>query len=189
MLADGATWPGLVGRDDLRPRFGLLLDDLQSRGAALAVGGQAGVGKSAVLEATQAEARARGFQTLASRGIPSESRMEFAGLNQLLSPLLGEVERSGGTGDGLTAVLGRALPGGYSPHAVADAVAELVASRRSGTPTLLIVDDLHWVDRVTAQVLASIATRSADTHVGVLVAYRSGDCVDVSAFTPLQMAR
>ena len=80
----------LVGRE----RETRLLDDLISginaRGAALVVSGEAGIGKSALLAEARAHARAHGLRILTSTGAQGETRLPFAGLHQLLWPLISE---------------------------------------------------------------------------------------------------
>ena len=82
----------LYGRDPERAQIGALLEAARaSRSGALVLRGEAGIGKSALLE--DARERAGDMQVLAARGVESEAELPFAGLHQLLRPALGHVER------------------------------------------------------------------------------------------------
>ena len=82
----------LYGRDPERARIGGLLEAARaSRSAALVLRGEAGIGKSALLE--DARERAGDMYVLAARGVESEAELPFAGLHQLLLPALPHVER------------------------------------------------------------------------------------------------
>ena len=81
----------LYGRDAERSRIGEILDGArESRSAVLVIRGEAGVGKSALLE--DARAQASGMRVLRGRGIESEAQLPYAGLHQLLRPVLGDVD-------------------------------------------------------------------------------------------------
>src|SRR6266849_2241074 len=80
---------GLFGRER---EFGALSDLVdQARGGtggALVVRGEAGTGKSALLDAVSAEAAGRGMQVLSAVGVQSEANLAFAGLHQMVRPAL-----------------------------------------------------------------------------------------------------
>ena len=82
----------LVGRDVEAARVDTLIERLPEGGAALVVSGEAGVGKSALLRYARARADALGFRTLTTVGVESEAELAFAGLHQLLYPVLGLAE-------------------------------------------------------------------------------------------------
>src|SRR6476646_8837320 len=84
----GSTMEALVGRAREFAILATLVDMLDERGAALVVRGEAGVGKSALLAAASAQARTRGMLVLTVTGAQAESLLPFAGLHQLLHPLL-----------------------------------------------------------------------------------------------------
>src|SRR5215470_11403245 len=82
----------LVGRDPERDTVGVLLDGARgSRGGVLVIRGDAGAGKTALLE--DARERAGDMQVLALRGVQSESQLAFAGLHQFIRPALDLLER------------------------------------------------------------------------------------------------
>ena len=79
----------LVGRDAERGVLAGLLDDVGRRGAALLLRGEPGIGKSALLVETTEAAADRGMVVLGMSGVQSEANLAFAGLHQLLRPVLG----------------------------------------------------------------------------------------------------
>jgi hypothetical protein len=81
----------LIGRRGELHVIAELLDQGWVLGAALVVRGDPGIGKSALLGAARREARARGFRVLAAVGVQSEAQLPFAGLHQLLRPVLASV--------------------------------------------------------------------------------------------------
>ncbi|MGH3141790.1 MAG: ATP-binding protein, partial [Gaiellales bacterium] len=78
----------LLGREEELARLHGLIDGIGQRGGAVVVRGEAGIGKSALLEAAAARARDRDVTVASATGIPSEERLAFAGLQQLLLPFL-----------------------------------------------------------------------------------------------------
>src|ERR1700730_15134066 len=69
-----------------------LLDEPSERGSALVVRGDAGSGKSALLAEAGRHAEETGKMLLRATGVESEARMPFAGLHQLLRPVLGGID-------------------------------------------------------------------------------------------------
>ena len=78
----------LLGRDDELAQLYGLIDGIGQRGGALVVRGEAGIGKSALLQATAMRAGERAVTVVCATGVPSEARFAFAGLHQLLLPFL-----------------------------------------------------------------------------------------------------
>jgi DNA-binding CsgD family transcriptional regulator len=105
----------LLGRALERARIARLLTAAQDgRSGALALAGEAGIGKSALLEHARAEAEAAGLRVLHARGMQSESDIPFARLSELLAPLL---ERIGAIPAAQAAALRGALAlGETGPH-------------------------------------------------------------------------
>ncbi len=71
----------------------LLLEGLPERGAALVVRGHAGIGKSALLAQASSLATDRGMLVMSATGVQSEANLPFAGLHQLLRPVLAHADR------------------------------------------------------------------------------------------------
>ncbi|NKX90776.1 helix-turn-helix transcriptional regulator [Nocardia coubleae] len=153
-----------------------MLDDLLAgaragRSAALVIRGEAGIGKSALLD----YAAAQGLPTARSAGIESEAELPFAALHLLVKPgmeLVGQLPPR--QRDALEAAFG------LGEHAPADrmliglAVLTLLAEEAADGPLLCIVDDAHWLDQATADALLFAARRLDAEGVVMLFATRTG---------------
>jgi DNA-binding CsgD family transcriptional regulator len=164
--------PALVDRQRERQALDSLLGDLRSgRGRALVVRGEAGVGKSALLE--YAAGAAADIRVARAVGVESEMELAFAGLHQLCAPLLDHLERlPAPQGDAVGVAFG--LRGGGAPDRflVGLAVLTLLSEAAEDRPLLGLVDDAQWLDRASAQVLAFVARRLLADPVGLLFAAR-----------------
>ena len=164
----------LVGRDVETARVDTMLGRLAEGGEALLVSGEAGVGKSALLDYARARADGLGLRTLSSLGVESEAELAFAGLHQLLVPVLELVEL-------LPAPQRRALEvafgiaSGPEPDVflVALAAYQLVCDAAEERPLVILADDAHWLDRSTLRVLTFIARRLESEPVALLVSVRT----------------
>ncbi|MFJ1767146.1 AAA family ATPase [Amycolatopsis sp. NPDC088138] len=177
---------GIVGRDADLAVLHAFADRAAAGTAALALSGDAGVGKTALLDAAVAYARARGTRVLSASGAEFEAGIAFAGLHQLLSPLVPD--------DGAATALGVALGMREGPPPsraqVTDAVVEVLTASASDQPVLVTVDDLHWVDRPSTMVLADVVRRPSLHRIGFLVTVRAEyanplDGADVHVVRPL----
>ena len=79
----------LVGRAQEEALLTSLLDEVATRGQALVLRGEPGVGKSRLLSETARMARDRGMAVLTTAGVQHEAHLPFAGLHQLLRPVRG----------------------------------------------------------------------------------------------------
>src|SRR5438477_8104477 len=82
----------LIGRQAEAARLDALLDRLSEGGGALVIRGEAGIGKSAMLALAGERATALGFAKLATVGVETEAELAFAGLHQLLFPIVRSIE-------------------------------------------------------------------------------------------------
>jgi DNA-binding CsgD family transcriptional regulator len=163
------TVPDLLGRSAQLSVLNELVTRLPERGGALVVLGEPGIGKSSLLRATAEYARDAGWRLLATTGVETETRLPFAGLHQLLRPVLS-------TTDGLPAGQRRALLSAFGvgtgpppdPFMIALGALALITAAATQRPTVLIVDDLQWLDEPTRNALAFI-TRRLDDHPVLLV--------------------
>ena len=169
--------PGsLIGRDDDLEYITAFVGQAAVSGGALLLSGEAGVGKTVLLDAAAAHAETAGSRVLRAAGAEFEGAVSFAGLNQLLGPLLGQ-------GRGLSAAYRRALDvalgvrEGSSPDQLllSNAVLALLVQAAVPRPVLVVVDDLPWLDRASAVVLGVAARRLAGSRVGFLAVSRSGE--------------
>src|SRR6266480_4264022 len=140
----------LFGRDQEQLALTRLLQDARSgRSGVLAVIGEAGIGKSALLG--YAEEQSGGMNVLRARGVPSESHIPFAGLFELLRPALGCLDRipspqAEALGTALALRPGRA----EDRFAVGAAPLSLLAAHAEREPLAVLVDDAHWLDGSSA---------------------------------------
>jgi DNA-binding CsgD family transcriptional regulator/tetratricopeptide (TPR) repeat protein len=149
----------------------LLVAVRSGRSGALVVRGEAGIGKSALLE--YATTRASGFRVARATGVESEMELAFAGLQQLCSPMLDRLERlPDPQRDALATAFG--LVGGPAPDRflVGLAALTLVSEAADEQPLLCVVEDAHWLDVVSAQVLGFVARRLTAEAVAMLFTLR-----------------
>jgi predicted ATPase len=149
------------------------LDGVSAGGSALLIRGDAGVGKTAILEAVKLHATRRGMPVLAATGVPSEANLPFAGLYELLRPIVERAERlPGPQQDALRAAFGLADVPAAELFLIALGALELLSEYASEHALLLLVDDAQWLDPSTMSVLAFIARRLQSEPILLLVASR-----------------
>jgi DNA-binding CsgD family transcriptional regulator len=140
-------------------------------GRSLVVRGDAGVGKTALLE--YAANAASGLRVLHAAGVESEMELAFAALHQVCTPMLDRMDRlPGPQRDALAVAFG--LRSGNPPDRflVGLAVLSLLSELAEEGPLLCVVDDAQWLDRASAQVLGVVARRLLAEPVAVLFATR-----------------
>ena len=165
----------LYGRDAERILIGDLLEAARaSRSGALVVRGEAGVGKTALLEDTRE--RAADMQVLFARGIESESELPFAALHQLVRPALGLVgELPEPQARALRGALGLADEVGQERFLVYAACLTLLSELSERRPVLCLVDDAHWLDTASADALRFVARRLDAEGILLLFGAREGE--------------
>lgn len=152
------------------------VDRAALEGGALLVTGDPGVGKTMLLDATSTYASAVGCRVLRGAGAEFEADVSFAGLNQVLYPLLeGRSGLSMMHRRALDVALG--LDAGLPPDrlVVSNAALELLIQAAASRPVLIVVDDLPWIDPASAAVLGFVARRLTGTRVGFVGASRTGE--------------
>jgi hypothetical protein len=165
----------LLGRVEEQSLLTSLLDDVTTRCQALVFRGEPGIGKSRLLSICERTARERGMAVLSTTGVQSESHVPFAGLHQLLRPVrdraseLRTVQRAA-----LDAAFGLSDEPASGHFRIAMAVLDLFSDITSDAPLLVVVEDAHWLDRPTSDVLAFVARRIESDPIVVLVAIRDG---------------
>jgi DNA-binding CsgD family transcriptional regulator len=162
----------LVGRHEERARVDRLLAEAkEGQSAVLVVRGAAGAGKTALLE--YAAERADGCRVARAVGVEAEMELPFAGLHQLCGPLLDRLERLPlPQRDALGIAFG--LSAGAQPDRflISLAVLSLLSEAAEQLPLLCLVDDVQWLDRSSAQVLAFVARRLDAESVVLLFGLR-----------------
>jgi predicted ATPase len=169
--------PGLLGRRRERAAVDALIAAVRAgESRALVVRGEAGVGKSALLE--YVAERATGCRIVHALGVECEMELAFAGLHQLCTPLLDRLEAlPAPQRDALATSFG--LRAGEAPDRflVSLAVLSLMGTAAEERPLVCLVDDAQWLDRASAQVLGFVARRLVAESVAVVFAsrQRTGD--------------
>jgi DNA-binding CsgD family transcriptional regulator len=162
----------LLNRQQERAALDGLLGDLRSgHGRALVLRGEAGVGKSALLEYVTGAAADMRVARVA--GVESEMELAFASLHLLCAPLLDRLERLPvPQRDALGVAFGLREGGTPDRFMVGLAVLTLLSEVAEDRPLLCMVDDAQWLDAASAQVLGFVARRLVAEPVGLLFAAR-----------------
>jgi len=165
----------LYGRDDERAQIGALLEAARaSRSGALAIRGDPGIGKTALLEDTRE--RAADMHLLTARGVESESELPFAALHQLFRPALGHVDRlPEPQAEALRGALGLDASTGQERFLVFAACLSLLSELAERRPVLCLVDDAQWLDTASADALRFVVRRLDAEGVLILFGVRDGD--------------
>lgn len=169
-LADSAVQ--LVGRVDERARLDALLDGAATGSSgAVVLSGPPGIGKSTLLD--YAVHRAAHFRILRVAGVESEMAFGYAGVHQLVSPILDQIGAlADPQRDALDAALGRVEHAEFDRFVVALAVLSLLGEASRVQPVLAVVDDAQWLDDESATVISFVARRLQAESVAMLVAVR-----------------
>jgi class 3 adenylate cyclase len=181
--------PVVVGRAAENARFVAALTAAKTgSGQTVVLGGEAGVGKSAFVRQAQDHATAEGFRVLVGLTHQSDSGLPYA-------PFISAV-RSGFRGldrDELGRVLQRSAPDlaqlfpelgrlgraeattGIERHRLAVAFQHLSRAFAREAPVLLVLEDLHWADEASLELLKHLARELRDARVTILATYRSDE--------------
>jgi AAA ATPase domain len=165
----------LFGRDAEIRQLAELIGNASATGQALVMVGEPGIGKTALLGAAGDLARGGGLQVLTATGVESETQFPFAGLHQLLRPVLGVTERiAAAHRRALLAAFG--LADGPSPefYLIALAAVAVVAAVAAERPAAVLVDDVQWLDPQTQEVLTFLARRVSRHRLAIVGAARTG---------------
>ena len=172
----------ILGRDRELGIIGDLVASANEGGGALLIHGDAGIGKSALLEQAIDLARAGGMRVLRTTGVRTETNLPFAGLHQLLQPILVRL-------DTLPKPQYAAIAGAFGlvegapedPFLIALATLTLLADAATRGPILIVVDDAQWLDRPSADALAFVARRLGEDPLVMVVGLRDGETSPIEA--------
>jgi DNA-binding CsgD family transcriptional regulator len=167
-----AEVPILRGRqDELAAMDGLLAAARAGRSGVLVLRGDAGIGKTALLE--HAIASASDVTLLRAVGVESEMELPFAALHQLCAPVDDFVDRlPAPQRDALEVTFGVSAGAAPDRFLVALATLSLFSDAAQERPLLCVIDDAQWLDRASAQALAFVARRLLAEPVVLLFAAR-----------------
>jgi hypothetical protein len=140
----------------------------------LLVCGDAGVGKTALLDVAALHAEAAGTRVVRAVGAEFEAELGFSGLNLVLHPLLDGLPMLPPLHrQALSVALGLDAGSPSDRLVVSNAVLALLRGAAVTRPLLVVVDDLPYLDRAGSLVLASAVRRLAGTGAGFLAALRT----------------
>jgi DNA-binding NarL/FixJ family response regulator len=165
----------LYGRDAERAEIGRLLKAARdSTSGALVIYGEPGIGKTALLRDTRD--RAGDMHVLTARGVESEAELPFAALDNLIRPALTRLDRlPGPQAAALGGALGLREGAGEERFLVYAACLSLLSEMADRRPVLCLVDDAHWLDKVSADALVFVARRLDAEGIVMLFAAREGE--------------
>lgn len=158
----------------------------EGRGAVAIVSGEAGIGKTSLLEATAAEAADGGARVLRARGSALEREFGFGVVRQLFerplvqasmeerAALLAGAAAPAGAAIGVSGAADPAL-GGETAFAVHHGLYWLTCNLADDAPLVLVIDDAQWSDVASLRWLTYLAARLDGVAISVLVAWRTGE--------------
>ena len=171
-MSDSRPRPRLRGRGTERAALDRLLAEARAgQSRVLVLHGEAGVGKTALLDYLHEQAS--GFRVARAAGVESEMELAFAGLHQLCTPMLSKLAGlPGPQRDALGTAFG--LNTGEAPDRllVGLAVLGLLSEVAEELPLVCLVDDAQWLDKASAQALTFAARRLLAEPVALVFAVR-----------------
>ena len=174
----------LLGRDsECQALDDALADALAGRSRVIVLRGEAGIGKTALLDFVSG--RLDGWQVTGAVGLEAELELAYSGLHQICSPMLDRLERiPRPQRDALATVFGL-IPGAPANRfLVGLATLTLFAEIAEQRPFAIIVDDAQWLDQASEQVLGFVARRLLAERIAIVCAARTGIGDDVLVALP-----
>jgi DNA-binding CsgD family transcriptional regulator len=165
----------LFGREAEQARILRLLEQAhRSRSGVLVLRGEAGVGKSALLEFAMSSAT--GMRLLRVTGVEPEADLAFAVLHQLLRPVLPYVDRIvEAQAQALRIAMGIDSGTAENRFLIALAVLSLLSEVAAEGPVLCLIDDAQWLDQSSSAALSFAARRLEAEGIVMLFSVREGD--------------
>jgi AAA ATPase domain len=161
----------------------VLADALAGRSRVAVLRGEAGAGKSALLN--HVSERVAGWHVATAVGVESEMELAYSGLHQLCAPMLGELDRLPvPQRAALATVFGRDTGPAPDRFLIGLATLTLCAEVAEQQPLVCIVDDAQWLDDASAQILGFVARRLHAERIALVCAARTGSGDDVLTGLP-----
>src|SRR5258705_8317385 len=164
---------GLVGRDAEMAQLDKALAEAAEHGGALFVTGAAGIGKTSLLNVAATDARSREYKVLAITGLESEADLPYAGLHQLLQPVLPSAGAlPGPQKNALLTALGMRAGAPPEVFLVGLATLSLLDEVADERPRAAVADDFQWLAGASPPVLSFVARRLESTRILVFIGLR-----------------
>lgn len=175
MSSSGLGVAVLVGREVERDLITAFVVGQVGDEPVLVVRGDPGVGKTVVLDMAADTAVSQGIRVVRAAALEYEADLPFGALNQLLHPLLKEIDELGATHRQALNVIMGLEPGAMPSQLIAGAatLALLRAAADQGSAMLMIVDDVQWLDLSSAMALSYAARRWSGSDIRMVVAVRA----------------
>lgn len=185
---------GLVGRQvELRALRNLVAGVTDGSSAAALIEGEPGIGKTRLLDVVCREARELGYHVLRTGVTEVESTVSWAGVSVMLDGVDAAAldDSAGPQRRILDRARGRGAQRAVRAEDVAAALAELVGRVASTAPTLLVIDDLHWLDRASAGALTVAIRANVGRSLAVVTArrHRTTIAIDLDRIDGLTVER
>jgi DNA-binding CsgD family transcriptional regulator len=168
----------IVGRTREIAALSAFLHAPRSHGTSLLVEGEAGIGKSVLLDHAAALVASAGWTVLRCRGLEHERELPYAGLDELLGSqdLGAHRDLPAPQRTALEVALLRRSPEvAVRERDVGLGIATVISLVSESAPVLLIIDDAHWLDSATTRAVAFAVRRLAERPVTVILGQRPGD--------------
>lgn len=175
--AESRRQHGLVGREREFSAVLRFIERSSRSGGTLVVRGEAGVGRSALIE-TAVRTTEDSALLLRAAGFPAETEIDFAGMHQLMLPVahtlsaVAEPHRRA-----LSTALGLGADDGPGEILLVSSLLAWLRHLSEAAPVIISFDDVHLTDRSSARVLSLLARRLDGTRVGMILSHRSDTAI------------
>jgi DNA-binding CsgD family transcriptional regulator len=173
-MTSANTVPHLLGRRAECATLDAVLADALTGGSQVVVlRGEAGIGKSALLD--YVSERATGWRVARAVGVESEMELAFSSLQQLCASMTEHLRAlPGPQSNALTTVLGMSSGPAPDPFLVGLATLTVFAAVSEEQPLVCLIDDAQWLDQASAQVLGFVVRRLQAERIAFVAATRIG---------------